>query len=95
MITRALSIRSPYAEEIMAGSKQVEYRTWRPRVAPGRIAVHRSGKGGAIIGTVEVYEITGHDGDWEWHLRAPRPCEPIPIKGRLNLWHLPEGIELD
>ena len=106
---RALSIRSPYAEEIMAGAKRVENRSWLPPEGVGRIAVHRCGKDGAIIGTIEVAEVITWEealerypeqddyiaGPWCWVLRDPRPCEPIPCKGRLNLWHLPEGIVLD
>lgn len=24
---------------------------------------------------------------YAWHLRNPTPCEPIPCKGKLGLWH--------
>jgi hypothetical protein len=32
-------------------------------------------------------------GRYAWILSDVRPVEPIPCKGRLGLWNLPEGIE--
>jgi hypothetical protein len=85
---KALSIKREYAEAIMAGTKTVEFRTWRTHHR-GRLVVHASGKGGALLGTVEVTDCIGCQGDWEWTLRNPRPfAAPIPAKGRLMLWDL-------
>jgi hypothetical protein len=105
---RALSIRSPYAEQIVAGAKGIENRSWRPPAGIGRIAVHRCGKGGMIIGTVEVVEVVDQaeamrrypdqapyiTGPWCWVLANPTPCAPIPISGRLGLWQVLGEIEM-
>jgi hypothetical protein len=85
---KALSIKREYAEAIMRGKKRIEYRTWRTTFR-GLLVVHASGKGGALLGTVEVTNCIGCKGDWEWTLRNPRPfAAPIPAKGRLMLWDL-------
>jgi predicted transcriptional regulator len=78
---RALSIRQPYAEQIMRGTKRVEYRSRRTRI-PLRVYVYASlrvasAEGellprGVLIGTVEVFKCTGIPGAYRWHLRAPR-----------------------
>ena len=57
---------------------------------------------GAVIGTVDLYHcrpLTTADLDaaclpddfdpeglWAWCLRDPRPCKPLPCKGKLGLW---------
>ncbi len=88
-IERALSIRQPYAEQIMRGIKTIEYRSTcthiRERVyiyaskKPGDLEVFatlRCEPGdlptGVLIGTVEVVDCTGSDGDYEWHLARPK-----------------------
>ena len=92
---KALSIREPYASQIMRGEKRIENRSWGTQVR-GRIAVHRCGPGGAIIGTIEVADVL----PWEdalalfpdqdafisgplcWVLRDPCPLPaPIPCVG--------------
>lgn len=82
---KTLSIRSPYAEQIISGEKVIEFRSWKPKFR-GRFLVHRSGKGGGIIGSVELFDVTGEPGDYEWHLREPIALPFCPCKGRLNLW---------
>lgn len=46
------------------------------------------------------YDISDDDGLFAWVLANPRPVEPLPIKGRLNLWdhtgpvnYLPAGMD--
>ncbi len=55
---------------------------------------------GCALGTVEIYGcVTDSDRPWfqgryGFLLRDPRPlATPIPIKGKLGLWELPEDIE--
>lgn len=95
---RALSIRQPFAELIMTGDKDIEYRsrpvTLRERVyiyackslgpaedyeeagfAPAELPL------GVLIGTVEIVDCTGDDGDYEWHLANPqRLKKPLPVQ---------------
>lgn len=55
---------------------------------------------GAILGIVDVVNcVKGHDspwaieGQWHWILKNPkRIASPKPVKGRLGLWSLGEGI---
>ena len=97
---KALSIREPYASQIMRGEKRIENRSWGEAVR-GTIAVHRCGPDGAIIGTVDVVDVIGAAvalrqfpeqapfifGPLCWVLRNPRRLPaPIPCKGRLSLW---------
>jgi hypothetical protein len=90
---KAVSIKRPFAEAIMAGKKTVEFRSWRVRHR-GLLVIHASGPGGALLGTVEVTDCVGSPGDWEWNLRNPRPfAVPVPCKGRLMLWNLSAAQE--
>jgi hypothetical protein len=78
---RALSVRQPYADRIMRGSKRVEYRS-SPTKIRGRVYVYASLRPaspagelllrGVLIGTVEVYNCTGGPGAYRWHLRHAR-----------------------
>lgn len=55
---------------------------------------------GFILGTVEIYDCLGGSnspwffGEYGFLLRNPRPLAvPIPIKGKLGFWDLPEEVE--
>jgi hypothetical protein len=43
-ITRALSVKQPYAELIMQGKKKIEYRTVRTRIIGERVYIYASKK---------------------------------------------------
>ena len=87
---RALSVRQPYADQIMRGKKRIEYRS-RPTKIRGRIYIYASltlafsnGEDlprGVIVGTVELFDCTKGPHDYEWHLRNPkrfaRPRKPV------------------
>ena len=78
---RALSVRQPYADQIMRGTKQIEYRS-RPTKIRGRIYIYASltpafsnGEDlplGVIIGSVELFDCTKGPRGYEWHLRNPK-----------------------
>lgn len=67
-ITRALSIRQPFAEEIMAGRKTIEYRTIRTNIRE-RVYIYASKHDyartlyelprGVIVGSVEISDCVG------------------------------------
>ena len=91
---KCLSVKSPHAENIIVGLKTCEYRSWAPvdTSLPMRIAIHRSGQSGAVIGTVEVYAVVedAPDGGLAWLLREPMPLPcPVPCSGALWLWDCP------
>lgn len=100
---KALSIRRPWAEQVLRGEKLVEYRSKptkggagdststpalggvmrprrrgsRPRSGPPIDELPR----GLIVGTVEIVDCTGGDGEYEWQLANPvRLAEPLPPK---------------
>lgn len=42
---------------------------------------------GVILGVVDLVDIKGVDGDYEWILENPRPLTvPVPTVGKLGLW---------
>ena len=88
-IQRAISVRQPFAELILRGSKTIEYRsrrtTLRERVyiyasqTPSEEAVFEQAGmrvdellTGVIVGSVEIINCTGEDGNYEWHLARPK-----------------------
>lgn len=103
---KCLSVRQPYAYEIMIGEKTIEYRTWQVNhrgplliVAASQSddpsAKDKDGRPlpkGVMVCVVDLYDITkDEDGEFEWHLRNPRPVYPKPIKGRLGLFEVDDG----
>ncbi len=95
---RALSVKQPYAEEIAAGEKKREYRTWKAGAVVGGdlliVASRSPGEGyageaqGVAICVVHVTKISGAPGDYAWHLSNPRRVDPEPIKGYAALFHV-------
>jgi len=125
---KAISIRQPYAEAIVAGVKTLENRTWSTAYR-GKLAIVASKTidpvdipevsgapllTGCVIGVVDLVDIvrpisaeecesetdlvTEADMDWYvqdsigWILRNPRRCRPVPIKGRLGLYDIPDDL---
>jgi predicted transcriptional regulator len=89
---RALSVRQPFADQIMRGTKQIEYRS-RPTRVRGRIYIYASltpasSRGvdlprGVIVGTVEIHNCTRGQEDYRWHLRDPKQLSrPRKPKGK-------------
>jgi hypothetical protein len=70
---RALSVRQPYADQIMRGTKRFENRS-RPTKVRGRVYIYASKTAaslrgedlprGVIVGTVEIHNCTGSQGDY-------------------------------
>lgn len=105
---KALSVRQPYADMIIAGSKDREYRSWKTNYR-GRLVIVSSLRPaeryaldpnrlyGYALGTVELTEVVFNEktGLYEWLLKEPRAFrEPFRVKGRLSLFEveLPERI---
>ena len=68
---KCLIIKQPYVDQILAGTKPVEFRG-RATSIRGRIGLIASGQMGVILGTVELFACMGGDGKFEWMLREPR-----------------------
>ena len=99
---RALSIRPPFAQQILDGEKKIEYRPRRTSFR-GRLWLHECGpKGRGIVGSVEITDIKedfkpggdGYDyGEYHWLLARPVALKaPVPCTGQLGLWRVPVGI---
>jgi hypothetical protein len=93
------------AEAVASGKKLVENRSWGRNVR-GTIAIHRGGKGGAIIALVDVVDVVEPVealkkyprqkqwicGPWCWILKNVRRIPPVPCKGRLSLWEVNDNL---
>lgn len=106
----ALTVRQPWAEQIAAGAKRAEYRSWRPRaLRPGdRLLIvasaHRMrghpGPYGVAVCTVRYGGVMELDpcepsaewGRWAWQLADPVRVAPVPIRGRLHTYEVPESM---
>jgi len=75
-----LIIKQPYVDQILAGTKPIEYRT-RPTKIRGRIGLVASGCKGDILGTVEIVDCVANEktGYYEWKLKNPVRF-PTPLK---------------
>lgn len=90
---RALSIRQPFAEQILAGDKTIEYRSKRTHLrecvyiyaskAPAdALSYEEAGytvsdlPRGVVVGTIELVDCTGEEGNFEWHLANPKRLNP-------------------
>src|SRR5882724_1700220 len=84
---RALSICQPFVEQIFRGEKKIEYRSFKTAVRglvyiyatkkPRMDCFEDCGFSvndvslGKIVGTAEITDCTGVEGDYEWHLAKP------------------------
>ena len=103
---RALSIRQPWAELILRGEKTVEYRS-QPTNIRGRVYIYASLAKpepddqeidgdlprGVVVGTVEIADCEGSDGEFEWLLANPvRLPQPLPPQEQPQpVWFNPFG----
>lgn len=92
---RALSIRQPWAEQILTGKKTIEYRSKKTHIK-GKFYIYSSQKvavgyeddvegllTGVIVGTAEIVDCRFVDDPvdpyYEWHLKNPKRLKR-PIK---------------
>jgi hypothetical protein len=86
-ITRALSLRQPFPERILKGTKRIEWRSRRTHIT-GRVYLYAAKAladiddlepgdellpRGVIVGSVELVKCDWNPRyrEWEWSLRAP------------------------
>jgi len=83
----ALSVRQPYAEQIINGTKTIEYRSRSTNIR-GSIFIYATLKTyngvsagnlqrGLIIGTVEIHDCKKVGSSYHWLLRNPRRINSI------------------
>jgi len=91
----ALSVRQPFAEQIMRGTKRIEYRSIPTRIR-GRVYIYASKlpkidafremgfepgafPTGVIVGSVEIADCVEKRFEYEWKLANPKRLR-VPIK---------------
>lgn len=91
-----LIVREPWSSQIVAGSKNIEYRK-RATAIRGRIGIITGGTK-SIIGSVELFDCRESDeGGHEWLLREPRKYKkPVPYihKNGQQVWVLTDFSDL-
>lgn len=91
----ALSVRQPFAEQIMRGTKKIEYRTVSTNIR-GRVYIYASKQpridayekmgvepgtfpAGVIVGTVEIIGCIEKNGEYHWLLAKPQRLKKMLI----------------
>ena len=99
---KALVIRSPWAQQITAGTKAVEHRTWLThyRGLLAIVAARRpesgtdAGRAVCLVRLTDCVE-AGHR-DYEWLLAGPMPmARRVEVPGRLGLFELTGQLAAD
>ena len=97
---KAISIKNPFATQILQGTKNIEYRTWdtkhrgdllicssaNPKV-PGMMS-------DCALCVVELVD-TQYDSEndvYEWHLDNVRRVKAFPVKGKLNFFEVDDAL---
>ena len=96
---RAISIKQPYASQIAAGKKRVEYRTWKCPTGPILIVASSTptdGYAGEPLGvaicTAEITEIVGEPGNYRWHLGNVRRVRPAKLRGYASIYQVDDEL---
>lgn len=90
---KALSVRQPFANQILTGVKTIEFRTWGTGYR-GDLVICSSRKpeimhAGCTICLVRLFAIDEHaPNDFHWYLTNVRPLVPIKVIGRQSLWEI-------
>ena len=91
---KALSIRQPWASQILDGTKTTEYRSWYthhrgPLLICAAARPHAGLPVGVALCVVDVVAcLPLKAGGYGWLLRDVQPVEPFPVKGRLGLFEV-------
>ncbi|WP_225429122.1 ASCH domain-containing protein [Lentilactobacillus hilgardii] len=100
---KALSIREPYAWEIIMGDKTIEYRTWLPGkvstfllVSTATPSVTDFGLGlpnGYALAIIKIDAVSGNKshGGYSWHVSVENLVKPFPVKGRLHFYQVDDA----
>lgn len=102
---RALSIKNPYAFEILEETKKIEYRTWLPGDVTSFLLVSSSRPSGVDFGlgmpngyALAIISIDGttttkdRDGYYHWQVVPKMPIEPFKVKGKLHFYDVDDKL---
>lgn len=98
---KALSVKNPYATQILRGEKPVEYRSWKtdwrgdvlivsssnPKI-DGMLAGHAL----CIVRLDDIVPSRTCPGQFDWILKDVRPVEPFPVRGKLHLYEVDDAL---
>lgn len=95
---KAISVKQPFAEQLASGKKRIEYRTWKtnhrgPLLIVSSKEPREGGEGlpcGVAVCVVDLVDVTGEEGDYEWHVARPRRVEEMPIRGFAAIYNVPD-----
>ncbi|WP_137596734.1 ASCH domain-containing protein [Paucilactobacillus kaifaensis] len=103
---KALSIKNPYAEQILLGNKTIEYRSWTPPQQIKQFLLVSSGTPSdtefglyfahgyalAIVNIDRVSAKQNSDGNYQWHVSTAVPVEPFQVKGKLHFYDVDDDL---
>ena len=97
---KAISIKNPYATQILRGSKNIEYRSWDTRHR-GELLICSSANP-KVPGMLSGYALCVANLDstvynqsedvYEWHLTNVRRIKAFPVKGKLNFFNVDDAL---
>lgn len=90
---KALSVKQPFANQILTGQKRIEYRTWQTPYR-GDLVICSCRKpdkmlAGCTICLVNLFaieEVTPYN--FHWHLTNIRALVPVEVIGRQSIWEI-------
>lgn len=97
---KAISIKNPFATQIMRGTKNIEYRTWDTKhrgdllicsSANPQVPGMMSGCALCVVELVDTQYDSAND-VYEWHLSNVRKIKAFPVKGKLNFFEVDNAL---
>ena len=97
---KAISIKNPFATQIMRGTKNIEYRTWDTKhrgdllicsSANPQVPGMMSGCALCVVELVDTQYDPAND-VYEWHLSNVRKIKAFPVKGKLNFFEVDDAL---
>lgn len=97
---KAISIKNPFATQIMRGTKNIEYRTWDTKhrgdllicsSANPQVPGMMSGCALCVVELVDTQYDSAND-VYEWHLSNVRKIKAFPVKGKLNFFEVDDAL---
>lgn len=97
---KAISIKNPFATQILRGTKNIEYRTWDTKhrgdllicsSANPQVPGMMSGCALCVVELVDTQYDSAND-VYEWHLSNVRKIKAFPVKGKLNFFEVDDAL---
>lgn len=98
---KALSVKNPYATQILRGEKPIEYRSWKTDFrgdilivssASPKLEGMLSGHALCVVRLDRIVPSKTCPGQFEWILTDVRPVKPFPVRGKLHLYEVDDAL---